>query len=116
MKPSSFVVSANGPDLLASRALPPKSDPALALSSVAEFERQGLDRDVQERLVGLYRRLPAEDMNDLLNAHRREEDMLHAEAIRGMSLGGPAVDYAEQSGKLSNKNKGLLMPRPRVTH
>lgn len=93
MKTSPFIVSANGPDLAAARALPPASSLQNTMAAVMPYARQGVEPEVQERLVGLSRRLPATDLREVLTCARREEPMIFSAAIDSLPMGGPTSAY-----------------------
>lgn len=99
MKPSPFVVTANGPDLAAARALPPAASLQNTMAAVMPYARQGVEPDVQERLVGLPRRMPTQDLREVLTCTRREEPMIFSAALDSLPMGGPTAAYTTRSSQ-----------------
>ena len=97
MNASMFEIKPNGPDLVAARALPPASSLENTIASVAPYARLGVDYPHQERLVGLFRRLPSQELAEVLDCPRREEPAIFAAAIDSLPMGGPTPAYGTQS-------------------
>ena len=116
MNASMFEIKPNGPDLVAARALPPASSLENTIASVAPYARQGVDPEVQERLVGLSRRLPAQELAEVLDCPRREEPAIFAAAIDSLPMGGPTPAYGAQPSLVSSapsvKGSSPRTPRP----
>ena len=116
MNASMFEIKPNGPDLAASRALPPASSLENTIASVAPYARQGVDPEVQERLVGLSRRLPAQELAEVLDCPRREEPAIFAAAIDSLPMGGPTPAYGTQPSLASSaptlRGASPRTPRP----
>lgn len=88
--PTAFMVEANGPDLLSARMLPPASSLERSLDAGVSFSRQGLTSDIQERLIGINRKLDVSALQEVLSSSRKDENMMFAAAAQMLSPGGPS--------------------------
>lgn len=89
-KPTAFMVEANGPDLTSAKVLPPASSLDRSLDAGISFSRQGLRQEVQERLIGVNRKLDIPMLEEILSCSRQEENMMFAAAAQMLSPAGPS--------------------------
>jgi hypothetical protein len=114
---NSFVLEANGPDMKAARFMPPSASLETALSAGPAYARQGLSQDRQELMVGVVRRVPLDDLRDILSCSAREEALMLREFANSLPMAGPTPAYGLQpslGAPRPSAGNSLPQPRPRL--